>query len=102
MAKIKTLFRIGFAIAHRLAKEGAKVVVSSRKQEKVNKAVEQLKSENLDCLGLVCHVGKEDDRKRLIEKAVENYGGIDILVSNAATNPNFGNIFDVKFKINFI
>ncbi|CAF0816121.1 unnamed protein product [Brachionus calyciflorus] len=86
---------IGFSIAQRLASEGAKVVVSSRKQEKVTKAVEQLKAENLDCLGVVCHVGKEDDRKKLIEKTVEKYGGIDILVSNAATNPNFGNIFDI-------
>lgn len=49
----------------------------------------------------MCHVGKEDDRKKLIEKTVENYGGIDILVSNAATNPNFGNIFDVNLKKKF-
>lgn len=87
--------RIGFSIAQRLAREGAKVVVSSRKQENVSKAVDLLKKENLDCLGVVCHVGKEGDRKKLIDKTVESYGGIDILVSNAATNPHFGNIFDI-------
>lgn len=59
---------IGFSIAHRLAKEGAKVVISSRKQDKVNKAVESLQKENLECHGLVCHVGKPEDRKRLIEQ----------------------------------
>jgi NAD(P)-dependent dehydrogenase (short-subunit alcohol dehydrogenase family) len=60
--------RIGFSIAHRFAKEGAKVVISSRKQEKVNKAVELLKKENLECHGLVCHVAKEADQKKLIEE----------------------------------
>jgi dehydrogenase/reductase SDR family protein 4 len=86
---------IGFSIAERLAKEGAKVVVSSRKQAKVDKAVDQLKSQNLDVHGLTCHVGKQEDRTRLIESAVEKYGGIDMLVSNAAANPHFGNVFDI-------
>lgn len=60
--------RIGFSIAHRLAKEGAKVVISSRKQSKVDKAVELLKKENLECHGLVCHVGKTEDRTKLIDE----------------------------------
>ena len=56
------------AIAHRFAKEGAKVVISSRKQQKVDKAVELLKKENLECHGLVCHVAKPEDRKNLINE----------------------------------
>ena len=59
---------IGLAIAHRFAKEGAKVVISSRKQQKVDKAVELLKKDNLECHGLVCHVAKQEDRKNLIEQ----------------------------------
>ncbi|CAF0716902.1 unnamed protein product [Brachionus calyciflorus] len=86
---------IGFSIAQRLGREGAKVVICSRKQEKVTKAVEQLKVENLDCLGVVCHVGIEDDRRNLIEKTIEKYGGIDILVCNVAVNPHHGNIFEI-------
>ncbi|XP_029435216.1 dehydrogenase/reductase SDR family member 4-like [Rhinatrema bivittatum] len=85
---------IGFAIARRLAQDGAKVVLSSRKQENVDKALAQLREENLMVSGTICHVGKEQDRERLILKAVEQYGGIDILVSNAAVNPFFGNILD--------
>ena len=59
---------IGLAIAERLASEGAKVVVSSRKQKNVDAAVEKLKSQGGDVIGLVCHVGHKEDRKRLFEK----------------------------------
>ena len=78
-----------------MAREGAKVVISSRKQANVDKAIDLLKAENLECHGLVCHVGKSEDRKNLIDQTVKKYGGIDIVVSNAATNPQFGQIFDV-------
>ena len=85
---------IGFAIAKRLCEDGAKVVVSSRKQKNVDKAVATLKGEDLDVCGLVCHVGKKEDRSKLIEKAIQEYGGIDILVSNAAANPTMGPLID--------
>ncbi len=62
------LYRIGLAIAKRLAQEGAKVVISSRKQENVNAALEELRREKLDVHGLVCHVGKAADRKKLVEE----------------------------------
>ncbi|XP_078501029.1 dehydrogenase/reductase SDR family member 4-like [Lissotriton helveticus] len=85
---------IGLAIARRLAQDGAHVVVSSRKKSNVDRTVEELKAENLSVMGVVCHVGKEEDRQRLVEMAVERFGGIDLLVSNAAVNPFAGNILD--------
>jgi dehydrogenase/reductase SDR family protein 4 len=45
--------------------------------------------------GTVCHVGKEDHRKNLIEETVKMFGGIDILVSNAAVNPTMGSVLDM-------
>uniref|UniRef100_A0A670K527 Dehydrogenase/reductase 2 n=1 Tax=Podarcis muralis TaxID=64176 RepID=A0A670K527_PODMU len=60
------LDRIGLAIARRLAQDGAHVVVSSRKQANVDRAVAELQTENLSVSGLVCHVGKAEDRQRLI------------------------------------
>ncbi|XP_065221225.1 dehydrogenase/reductase SDR family member 4 [Planococcus citri] len=105
---------IGFAIAKKLANEGAKVVVSSRKEANVNAAVTSLKNfghQNIS--GIVCHVGKSEDRKRLYEEAISKFGGIDILVSNAAVNPFFGfaadcteetwdKIFDINVKSAFL
>ena len=48
------------------------MMVSSRKQKNVDRAVKQLRSEpgNLTVEGVVCHVGKPEHRKRLIEEVV--------------------------------
>ncbi|XP_066460083.1 dehydrogenase/reductase SDR family member 4-like isoform X2 [Eleutherodactylus coqui] len=85
---------IGLAIARRLAQDGAKVLVSSRKQQNVDQTVQELKMEGLDVEGTVCHVGKNEDRVKLVNTAIQKFGGVDILVSNAAVNPFFGNILD--------
>jgi len=89
---------IGFAIARRLAVDGASVVVSSRKEKNVNEAVDKLKSNGLNVSGIVCHVGKQEDRTNLIDFALKNYGGIDILVSNAGVNPSMGSFLDTTEK----
>ncbi|XP_058830287.1 dehydrogenase/reductase SDR family member 4 [Topomyia yanbarensis] len=104
---------IGYAIAERLGQEGAKVVISSRKEQNVARAVDQLTKAGLDVTGVKCHVATSADRKALFEKAVEKYGGIDILVSNAAVNPEVGGvleasesawdkIFEVNVKCSFL
>ncbi|XP_034849726.1 dehydrogenase/reductase SDR family member 4 isoform X1 [Mirounga angustirostris] len=90
---------IGFAIARRLARDGAHVVISSRKQQNVDRAVAALQGEGLSVAGTVCHVGKAEDRKRLVATAVNLHGGIDILVSNAAVSPFFGNLMDVTEEV---
>lgn len=53
-------------MAKRLAQDGASVVISSRKEKNVTKAVEQLTGEGLDVCGTTCHVGSADDRKKLV------------------------------------
>ncbi|ETN84794.1 oxidoreductase, short chain dehydrogenase/reductase family protein, partial [Necator americanus] len=87
---------IGFAIAKRLGLDGASVVVSSRKQKNVEEAVEALRLEGIDASGLTAHVGLKEDRKRLINFAIDQYGKLDILVSNAAANPHFGDIMSIS------
>lgn len=90
---------IGLAIAKRLAQEGANVVISSRKQNNVDKAVEELRKLNLNVFGLKCHVGEAQDRKQLFDETIRKYGKINILVSNAATNPAVGGVFDCDEKV---
>jgi dehydrogenase/reductase SDR family protein 4 len=75
--------------------DGAHVVVSSRKQKNVDTAVEKLKTEGLSVSGVVCHVGKKEDRERLIGNTVAEFGGFDILISNAAVNPDPGRLMNV-------
>ena len=89
--------RIGFSMAQRLAVDGAHVVVSSRNQDNVDQAVDKLKSEGLSVSGMVCHAGLKEDRQRLIEKTAKEFGGFDILISNAAVNPDSGRIMKVGY-----
>lgn len=92
-------YRIGFAIAERLAQEGSKVVISSRKSANVEKAVKVLQSKGFqDVHGVVCHVGNINDRKKLFAEAIEKFSGIDVLVSNAAVNPEVGSVLDASEK----
>lgn len=87
---------IGLAIAKRLGAEGGKIVVSSRKQANVDEAVKLLQNQGISVLGVACHVGKASDRKKLFEEAIDRYGGIDVLVSNAAVNPEVGQVLDAS------
>ncbi|XP_068668672.1 short-chain dehydrogenase/reductase SDRA-like isoform X2 [Aristolochia californica] len=90
---------IGFGIAQRLGSEGASVVVSSRKQKNVDEAVEKLRAQGIDALGVVCHVSNAQHRKELVDKTVQKYGHIDIVVLNAAANPSVDNILNTKESV---
>ena len=83
-------------MAQRLAVDGAHVVISSRHQKNVDEALAKLKSEGLSVSGMVCHAGVKEDRTRLIEKTAAEFGGFDILISNAAVNPDSGRLMKVS------
>jgi len=63
-------YSIGYAIAEKLGQDGAKVVVSSRKQKNVDEAVKKMKEQNLEVFGTVCHVAKSEDRTNLIKQVI--------------------------------
>ncbi|CAL1386976.1 unnamed protein product [Linum trigynum] len=91
---------IGFAIAQRLGLEGASIVISSRKQQNVDEAVEKLQAQGVqNVIGVVCHVSNAQQRKNLIEKTVEKYGKVDVVVSNAAANPSTESIINTKDSV---
>ena len=84
------------AISKKLQAEGAKVVISSRKASNVEAAMSSFAEDSRDQIhGVVCHVAKREDREKLIEETISKFGGIDILVSNAGTNPVFGPMLEV-------
>lgn len=85
---------IGAAIARRLGEEGAAVVICSRKQGAVDAALASLRAAGVRAVGCAAHVGVEADVRKLIQLAVDTYGGIDVLVSNAAVNPFAGGTLD--------
>lgn len=83
---------IGKAIAKGLAENGAQVVISSRDQIACDEVVLEFEKEGLKAISIACHIGKEAQRKHLVEATIAAFGRIDILVNNAAINPVFGPI----------
>jgi NAD(P)-dependent dehydrogenase (short-subunit alcohol dehydrogenase family) len=76
---------LGRAMAAGFAAAGAKVVVASRKPEAVKVAEHELRECGADVLGVVAHMGDLDQVRALVDRTVDHFGGIDIVVNNAAT-----------------
>lgn len=74
---------IGKAICIEYAKEGAKVVVAARREDKSNEVVQEIKNNGGEAVFKRTDVFKEEDIKDLIQFAVDTYGKLDILVNNA-------------------
>ncbi|MDP8224254.1 MAG: SDR family oxidoreductase [Candidatus Lernaella stagnicola] len=81
---------IGAHIATRLAAEGAKVVLASRKAEALETVAATIKEAGGEALSVATHIGKVEQIQALVDATLSAYGRVDILVNNAATNPVFG------------
>ncbi|UDY34895.1 SDR family NAD(P)-dependent oxidoreductase [Dermatobacter hominis] len=76
---------IGRALAEGYALAGAKVVVASRKAEACDETAEHLRSLGADAIGVPAHLGELGDLQVIVDRAVDAFGGIDVVVNNAAT-----------------
>lgn len=81
---------IGKAIAVQMAAQGARVVISSRKQESCAAVAAEITAAGGTALAHACHVGHKEELKGLVDATLAAFGRIDVLVCNAATNPHFG------------
>ncbi|MGX1197618.1 SDR family NAD(P)-dependent oxidoreductase [Parvibaculum sp. MBR-TMA-1.3b-4.2] len=87
---------IGEAIVHRMAEQGAKVVVSSRKADACEKVAADINAKHDGAaIAVPCNISEKADLQRLVDTANETFGKIDILVCNAAVNPYFGPSKDI-------
>src|SRR6266498_5904785 len=71
---------IGWALAQNLAKQGARLVLAARSQDKLEELARSLPGESLV---VPTDVTRDDDRQRLLDRAVERFGGLDVLINNA-------------------
>jgi dehydrogenase/reductase SDR family member 4 len=81
---------IGLAIAWACARAGASVILNGRKPDALTAAVNALVADGHRAVGIAGNVGKIDEIPRLMLDAVSAFGGLDILVNNAAANPVYG------------
>jgi len=86
---------IGEATAIGLAQAGADLAIVSRKLPDLEKVAEEVRKLGKKCLPVQAHLGKVEEIKQLVKRVLEEFGKIDILVNNAATNPTMAQAIDV-------
>ncbi len=94
---------IGRAIAERMAEHGAKVVISSRKQDACDSVADAINARHGagTALALAANISSKDALQNLVDRSLASFGRIDTLVCNAASNPYYGpmaGIADEQFR----
>ncbi|TQM26438.1 SDR family oxidoreductase [Nocardia bhagyanarayanae] len=85
---------IGLGIAQRLVDDGAKVVVTARKQDALDAAVEQLGGPE-HALGVAGRADDTEHQADAVERAIATFGSADLLVNNTGINPVYGPMIDM-------
>ncbi len=83
---------IGRAIAELFAREGAKVVICGRKQETLDQVAAGI---GPTAKAVACHVGRANQIETMVSATLREFGAIDILINNAATNISFGPCLEI-------
>lgn len=94
---------IGAATARKLAAQGARVVISSRKQDACEAVADAINAQHGagTAIAVAASISRKDELQNLVDRTRERLGPVDILVCNAATNPYFGpmsGISDDQFR----
>ena len=88
---------IGKAIAERMAQQGAKVVISSRKPGPCDEVAAAINARLVGhAIAVPANISSKEDLQRLMGETRKAFGKIDILVCNAASNPTYGSQLDIS------
>lgn len=90
---------IGLAIAQKLAGNGARCILVSRKIDSLETAAATIREQGGIAEPMACHTGNPEQIKAMYETIRETYGQVDILVNNAATNPHFGEMITAEESV---
>jgi len=98
---------IGAELARQLAREKSRLVLAARTRETLERVAAECRALGAEAIAVVADVSIEDDCRRLIERAVAAFGGVDVLVANAGVSMHarFAEIedfstFERLFRIN--
>jgi len=86
---------IGHAAAIGMAQAGADLAIASRKLPDLEKVAAEIQKTGRKCLPIATHAGRIEEINSLVKKVVDEFGRIDILVNNAATNPTMASALDI-------
>ena len=88
---------IGRAIAERMAEHGAKVVISSRKQDVCDTVAKEINDQfgPGTAIAIAANISSKENLQNLVTESNRAFGKIDVLVCNAASNPYYGPLGDI-------
>ncbi|NQX87282.1 MAG: glucose 1-dehydrogenase [Halioglobus sp.] len=78
---------LGKAMSLGFGRNGAKVVIASRKREECEKVAKIIQNLGGDAMAVACHVGQWDGLETVVQRVIEQCGSIDVLVNNAGMSP---------------
>lgn len=81
---------IGRSIAEHLAAAGARVVVSSRTAQACDEVAQSIRAGGGQAMGIAANISKKPELEELVRRTMAEWGRVDVLVANAATNPYYG------------
>ena len=82
---------IGLSIAEKFLEAGCNVTISSRSEDKVKNTLAELTKKYKDSvIGFACDVNDPKALKKLVDKTIEKFGSVRILIANAGTNRTYG------------
>ncbi len=95
---------LGRATAHRLAAEGANVVICGRREDYLKEVAEELDAETTgEVVAVRADVSVAEDCENLVRETVKRFGGLDILVNNAGASAaaSFEDVSDEAWQADF-
>jgi len=91
---------LGLQMCRAFAEAGARVVVSSRKQDACDRAANSIQEETgQECIGIACHVGDWDACDAMVAQVYQHFGRIDVLVNNAGMSPLYESLTSITREL---
>jgi NAD(P)-dependent dehydrogenase (short-subunit alcohol dehydrogenase family) len=90
---------IGKSIAEELARAGAKVAICSRKAEACEEVRVEFEKSGFQVLARPCNVSRKEELQAFVEATAAKWGGIDVVVANAASNPYYGPLTGISDEV---
>jgi NAD(P)-dependent dehydrogenase (short-subunit alcohol dehydrogenase family) len=87
---------IGRSAAEIMARQGAKVVISSRKAEACEDTAAAIRAAGGEAIVIPCNIGRKPEVEALVQRTLDKWGRVDAMVCNAAINPHFGPLASIS------
>lgn len=89
---------IGRSLAKQFGKDGARIVISGRREDRIDEAVEELKEMGIEAVGTPCDVTRRDEVEALADFAWQTFGKVDVIVNNAGVMQDMAPLIEMDLE----